>query len=437
MFRVSLVYIYKQEGKVQAFLMNANTLKKLHILAESAKYDVSCVSSGTSRRNTPGGIGSAAAAGVCHSFAADGRCISLLKVLFSNVCAYDCVYCVNRRGNDLPRASFAPSELAQLVIEFYRRNYIEGLFLSSAVLNSADDTMERMLAAVRELRLRHRFNGYIHLKAIPGASPELVRQAGLLADRLSVNIEIPSERNLKMLAPEKDYRSVYAPMREISDGIARYQDEASRFGSAPPFAPAGQSTQLIVGASNENDREILALSSLLYRGPQLRRVFYSAFVPVNARDDRLPALRRPPLLREHRLYQADWLMRQYHFEAEELLDDARPHLEEDIDPKLAWALRHPHLFPLDPNRASYRELLRVPGIGLVSARRILAARRHRRLQSAELAGLGAAMKRARYFLTPDPRAPKQTVQELGPAAVRGALGERKAQTGAYQLSLFE
>lgn len=416
--------------------MNANTLKKLHILAESAKYDVSCVSSGTSRRNTPGGIGSAAAAGVCHSFAADGRCISLLKVLFSNVCAYDCVYCVNRRGNDLPRASFAPQELAELVIEFYRRNYIEGLFLSSAVLNSADDTMERMLAAVRELRVRHRFNGYIHLKAIPGASPELVRQAGLLADRLSVNIEIPSERNLKMLAPEKDYRSVYAPMRDIREGIVQYRDEMSRFGSAPPFAPAGQSTQLIVGASNENDREILALSSLLYRGPQLRRVFYSAFVPVNARDERLPALRRPPLQREYRLYQADWLMRLYHFEVEELLDAARPHLEEDIDPKLAWALRHPHLFPLDPNRADYRELLRVPGIGLVSARRILAARRHKRLRADDLTGLGVAMKRARYFLPPDPRAPKQTVQELGPTAVRGVLSDRKTQGGSYQLPLF-
>lgn len=416
--------------------MNATTLKKLHILAESAKYDVSCVSSGTRRRNTPGGIGSAAAAGVCHSFAADGRCISLLKVLFSNVCVYDCAYCVNRRSNDLPRASFTPGELAELVIEFYRRNYIEGLFLSSAVLDSPDHTMERMLAAIRELRQRRAFNGYIHLKAIPGASAELVRQAGLLADRLSVNIEIPSERNLKRLAPEKDYKSVYTPMRRIHEGIVQYRDESSRFASAPPFAPAGQSTQLIIGASNENDREILALSSLLYKGPQLRRVFFSAFVPVNGRDERLPALPRPPLQREHRLYQADWLMRQYHFEAEELLDEARPHLEEDIDPKLAWALRHPHLFPLDPNRAEYRELLRVPGIGLVSARRILAARRHRRLQSAELAGLGVTMKRARYFLVPDPRAPGRTIQELGPLQVRRTLADKGAKTGSYQLSLF-
>ena len=423
--------------------MNANTLKKLHILAESAKYDVSCVSSGTSRRNTPGGIGSAAAAGVCHSFAADGRCISLLKVLFSNVCEYDCAYCVNRRGNDVPRASFAPAELAELVIEFYRRNYIEGLFLSSAVLGSPDNTMERMLAAIRELRQRHRFNGYIHLKAIPGASPELVRQAGLLADRLSVNIEIPSERNLKLLAPEKDYNSVYTPMRRIHDGIAQYRDEASRFGSAPPFAPAGQSTQLIVGASNENDRDILRLATMLYRGPRLRRVFYSAFVPVNCRDERLPALTKPPMLREHRLYQADWLMRLYYFEAEELLDAAQPHLDEAIDPKAAWALRHPHLFPLDPNRADYRELLRVPGIGLVSAKRILAARRHKRLQAADLQSLGVAMKRARYFLAPDPRTAPCTVQELGPARVRthmldsgrGAKGTTGGKT-AYQLPLF-
>lgn len=421
--------------------MNATLLKKLHILAESAKYDVSCVSSGTRRRNTPGGIGSAAAAGVCHSFAADGRCISLLKVLFSNVCEYDCAYCVNRRGNDIPRASFTPSELAELVIEFYRRNYIEGLFLSSAVLGSPDATMERMLAAIRELRQRHRFNGYIHLKAIPGASPELVRQAGFLADRLSVNIEIPSEPNLKRLAPDKDYDSVYAPMRGIHDGIAQYRDEASRFGSAPPFAPAGQSTQVIVGASNESDREILALSSLLYRGPRLRRVFYSAFVPVNCRDRRLPALTGPPLSREHRLYQADWLMRLYFFDAEELLDAAQPYLDEDIDPKLAWALRHPQLFPLDPNRADYRELLRVPGIGLVSAKRVLAARRHRRLGAAELASLGVAMKRARYFLVPDPRTAPRTVQELGPARVRAetlgnAPGNRK-RPRAVQLSLFQ
>lgn len=416
--------------------MNANTLKKLHILAEAAKYDVSCVSSGTKRRNTPGGTGSAAAAGVCHSFAADGRCISLLKVLFSNVCVYDCAYCVNRRSNDPPRASFTPAELAELVIEFYRRNYIEGLFLSSAVLNSPDGTMERMLAAVAALRGRHRFNGYIHLKAIPGASPELVRQAGLLADRLSVNIEIPSEQNLKRLAPEKDYNSVYMPMRHIREGITQHRDEASRFGSAPPFAPAGQSTQLIVGASDENDRDILSLSSALYRGLSLRRVFYSAFVPVNARDERLPALARPPLLREHRLYQADWLLRLYHFEAEELLDPAQLQLDQDIDPKLAWALRHPHLFPLDPNRAEYRELLRVPGVGLVSAGRILAARRHRRLRAVDLASLGVAMKRARFFLIPDPRAPRHTIRELGSGRVRGALAGRGAQGGCRQLSLF-
>lgn len=264
--------------------MNGTILKKLRILTESAKYDVSCASSGTNRKNSRGGVGSALATGVCHSFAADGRCISLLKILYSNVCVYDCAYCVNRRGNDIPRASFAPRELVELTLEFYRRNYIEGLFLSSAVINSPDFTMERMVRVLRELRVTHRFNGYIHVKGIPGASPELVRQAGLYADRMSVNIEIPSETSLKRLAPEKDYQSVYAPMRQIHEGILQNQDERTRFGSAPRFAPAGQSTQLIIGASAERDRDILLLSSLLYKGPKLKRVFYSGFVPVNGHD---------------------------------------------------------------------------------------------------------------------------------------------------------
>lgn len=419
--------------------MNGTILKKLRILTESAKYDVSCASSGTNRKNSRGGVGSALATGVCHSFAADGRCISLLKILYSNVCVYDCAYCVNRRGNDIPRASFAPRELVELTLEFYRRNYIEGLFLSSAVINSPDFTMERMVRVLRELRVTHRFNGYIHVKGIPGASPELVRQAGLYADRMSVNIEIPSETSLKRLAPEKDYQSVYAPMRQIHEGILQNQDERTRFGSAPRFAPAGQSTQLIIGASAERDRDILLLSSLLYKGPKLKRVFYSGFVPVNGHDTRLPALPLPPLRREHRLYQADWLMRRYHFEAEEILDQTQPDLDLDVDPKLAWALRHPHLFPLDPNRAEYRELLRVPGVGLVSAQRIMTARRQRRLNADALAALGVVMKRARFFLAP-PGAPTaqrtRTIQETGPDYVRSLLNERIKPGKAYQLSLF-
>ena len=418
--------------------MNENILKKLRILAESAKYDVSCASSGTNRKNTRGGVGSAMATGVCHSFSDDGRCISLLKVLYSNVCEYDCAYCVNRRSNDIPRACFTPSELATLTIEFYRRNYIEGLFLSSAVVRTPDYTMERMVRAVRDLREKYRFNGYIHMKSIPGACRELVEQAGRYVDRMSVNIEIPSEPSLKRLAPEKDYQSVYAPMRHIREGMLRNREERAAFRSAPRFVPAGQSTQMIIGASMERDREILLLSSLLYKGPGLKRVYYSGFVPVNGHDPRLPALRSAPLNREHRLYQADWLMRLYFFEAEEILDPAEPNLDLEIDPKLAWALRHPSLFPLDVNRADYREILRVPGIGLVTARRIVAARRQRRLDFDHLASMGAVMKRARYFLAPQGRSradAARTIQETGPDFVRNALREARPAK-MVQLSLF-
>ena len=418
--------------------MNENILKKLRILAESAKYDVSCASSGTNRKNARGGVGSALATGICHSFSDDGRCISLLKVLYSNICEYDCAYCVNRRSNDIPRTCFTPSELATLTIEFYRRNYIEGLFLSSAVVRSPDYTMERMVRAVRDLREKYRFNGYIHMKSIPGASRELVEQAGRYADRMSVNIEIPSEPSLKRLAPEKDYQSVYTPMRHISEGMQRNSEERAAFRSAPKFVPAGQSTQMIIGASRERDREILLLSSLLYKGPGLKRVYYSGFVPVNGHDPRLPALQSAPLNREHRLYQADWLMRLYFFEAEEILDPAAPDLDLEIDPKLAWALRHPSLFPLDVNRADYREILRVPGIGLVTAKRIVAARRQRRLDFEHLVSMGAVMKRARYFLAPQggSRAePARTIQETGPEFVRNALREERPRK-MVQLSLF-
>ncbi len=416
--------------------MRETTAKKLAILADAAKYDVSCASSGASRKGSKGGIGNAAEWGVCHSFTDDGRCVSLLKILYTNHCLYDCAYCVNRSGNDIPRAAFTPRELAELTIEFYRRNYIEGLFLSSGVIRNPDHTMELMLHALRLLRTQHKFNGYIHLKTIPGASADLVRTAGLYADRLSVNIEIPSEPNLKRLAPQKDHQSVYMPMRHIQQNTLENREERRKFRHAPVFAPAGQSTQMIIGASNERDRDILRLSSLLYHGPKLKRVYYSGFIPVNAYDGRLPALRQAPLAREHRLYQADWLMRFYRFDAEEILCDEQPDLALDVDPKLAWALRRPEYFPLDVNRAAYEQILRIPGIGVTSAQRIMTARRHTRLTPDHLKKLGVVMKRARWFITAQ-GGPSFTVQEAGPAHVRKVLSGQKAPARrAYQLSLF-
>lgn len=414
--------------------MKESTAVKLAILAESARYDVSCASSGTSRKSAPGGIGSATGWGLCHSFAADGRCISLLKVLLSNVCEYDCAYCANRRSNDIPRATFTVRELVELTIGFYRRNYIEGLFLSSGVIASPDSTMERMVRVLKELRVRERFNGYIHMKSIPGASRELVHAAGRYADRLSVNIEIPSDANLRYLAPEKNHETVYAPMRLIQQGMDQNIEERKRFRHAPRFAPAGQSTQLIIGASNERDRDILRLSSLLYQGPKLKRVFYSGFIPVNEYDSRLPALRQAPLVRENRLYQADWLMRFYHFDAGEILDDATPDLDLEIDPKLAWALRHPEFFPLDLNTAEYEHILRVPGIGCKSALRIVAARRFRKLTTEHLKKMGVVLKRARFFITMREETPF-TIQEAGPAFVRKTLAPGHPPLNAVQLAL--
>jgi putative DNA modification/repair radical SAM protein len=414
--------------------MTEATIKKLVLLAAAAKYDVSCASSGTTRRSGAGGVGTASGWGICHSFAGDGRCISLLKVLYTNVCRYDCAYCVNRRSNDIPRASFAVRELADLTIEFYRRNYIEGLFLSSGVVHSPDQTMERLVLVARELRQTHRFNGYIHLKAIPGASPELVRQAGLFADRLSVNVEIPSEADLRRLAPEKDHQSVYSPMRHIRMQILENREDRKKYRHAPRFAPAGQSTQMIIGAGGEADRDILRLASFLYQGPELKRVYYSGFIPVNSYDDRLPALKEPPLARENRLYQADWLMRFYAFTAEEIFDAASPNLDPDMDPKLAWALRHPEYFPLDVNTADYTQILRVPGIGLKSARRIVMARRHTRLHAGHLKQMGVVLKRAQYFLI-NQETPVLTIQDAGPEKVRAALAPG-SDSRPRQLSLW-
>ncbi len=373
----------------------------MRILAESAKYDVSCSSSGTVRRGVKGdGIGNTVGGiGICHSFADDGRCIALLKVMLTNYCMYDCAYCINRRSNDIKRATMSVSEVVEVTMEFYRRNYIEGLFLSSGVVRNPDYTMERLARVAQDLRTVHRFNGYIHLKSIPGASRELVNQAGLYADRMSVNIEIPNEGSLKYLAPEKDFKSVYEPMGYILQGVLENTEDRRKFRNAPRFVPAGQSTQMIVGASPEHDRDILKLSSALYATPTMRRVYYSGYIPVNTYDSRLPVTKQPPLVRENRLYQADWLMRFYKFSADEIADDSHPDLELEIDPKLSWALRHPEFFPVDVNRADYEMILRIPGVGVKSATLIVNARRFRRLTSDHLRKIGVVMKRARYFIT--------------------------------------
>ncbi len=375
-------------------------LDKLNILADAAKYDAACTSSGLDRSGRPGAIGSTTLAGCCHSFSADGRCVTLLKVLQTNVCVYDCQYCVNRRSNDVPRAAFTPEELCELTIGFYRRNYIEGLFLSSAVVRSPDYTTELMIRTLRILRETHRFGGYIHAKAIPGADPLLTRQLGLLADRLSVNIELPSSSSLALLAPDKKKEAILTPMGQIRDGISASKQEIAVYRHAPRFAPAGQSTQMIVGATPESDRHILTLTQALYDRYQLKRVFYSAYMPVSS-SPLLPVAEgfRPPLLREHRLYQADWLLRYYHFRAEEILDESQPDLDPRMDPKCCWALRHLDFFPIEVNRADYEALLRVPGLGVQSAKRILRARRVGALNFEGLKRLGVVLKRAQYFLT--------------------------------------
>jgi len=406
--------------------MDEGALEKLKVLAESARYDVSCSSSGTSRSNKAGTIGSAAGWGICHSFSEDGRCISLLKVMLTNYCMYDCAYCINRRSNDIKRATLSVSELVDITIEFYRRNYIEGLFLSSGVVRSPDYTMERLVRIVKDLRKVHRFNGYIHMKSIPGASQELVQEAGLYADRMSVNIEIPNEKSLQLIAPEKDFKSVFAPMRYIQQGVLESAEERKRFRHAPKFAPAGQSTQMIVGATPDSDKDILRVTSALYQRPTMKRVYYSGFVPVNSYDSRLPALKQPPLVRENRLYQADWLLRFYQFKVNEIVDDAYPDLDLEIDPKLAWALRHPEAFPVDINKADYEMILRVPGIGVKSAKLIVVSRRYGRLGTEQLKKIGIVMKKAQYFITCNELS-MQTVNELKPENVRRILTTKKGR----------
>ena len=379
---------------------NMSVMEKLRILTDAAKYDVACTSSGTFRGNDGTGIGSCVQMGICHSFAADGRCISLLKILFTNECIFDCKYCINRRSNDVPRASFTPDEICELTIEFYRRNYIEGLFLSSGILKSPDYTMELICAALEKLRKVYRFQGYIHVKAIPGASEELIQRAGFLADRMSVNLELATAEGLRTLAPHKTRDKILKPMRLVQNGRSQNAYELKVYHHAPSFVPAGQSTQMIVGATPETDYQMLHVAETLYQRFDLKRVFYSAFVSVNV-DKALPAKtdQGPPLLREHRLYQADWLLRYYKFEAKELLTEEEPNFNPLFDPKCSWALRHLEYFPVEVNRASYEMLLRVPGLGYRSAGRIVRARRLGTLDFQDLKKIGVVLKRAMYFLT--------------------------------------
>lgn len=378
--------------------MSDRIREKLQILADAAKYDVSCSSSGSSRKNTNKGLGDANGGGICHTYTEDGRCVSLLKILLTNHCIYDCAFCVSRRSNDIKRAAFTVDEVVELTMNFYRRNYIEGLFLSSGIFKNADFTMERLVRIVKKLRLEHRFNGYIHLKTIPGASPELLTEAGLYADRMSINLEMPTESGLKLLAPEKSHEDVKKPLGFIKNSIIALQDERKVIRHVPKFVPAGQSTQMVVGATPETDMEIMYSAAAYYKNFDLKRVYYSGYIPISF-DSRMPAIgSQPPLLRENRLYQTDWLMRFYGFDVKELLNQNNPHLDVDIDPKLSWALRNLEQFPVDINTADYRMILRVPGIGVTSAKKIVAARKFGRLRAHQLKSLGIAYNRAQHFI---------------------------------------
>ncbi|HIT67820.1 MAG TPA: putative DNA modification/repair radical SAM protein [Candidatus Merdisoma merdipullorum] len=433
-----------KQTKRQARVTESMTvMEKLKILSDAAKYDVACTSSGTSRGNNGKGIGNCFDAGICHSFAADGRCISLLKILFTNECIFNCRYCLNRSSNDVPRATFTPDEVCELVIGFYRRNYIEGLFLSSGIVGSPDYTMELLYQTLYKLRNQYHFGGYIHVKAIPGADPLLIEKTGFLADRMSVNLELPTAEGLKKLAPAKTREKILRPMRQVQNRREENRQELVLYRNAPRFVPAGQSTQMIVGATPENDFQIMTVAESLYKKFDLKRVFYSAFVRVND-DAALPALPGgPPLLREHRLYQADWLLRFYGFEAGELLSEERPNFNVLLDPKCDWALRHLEQFPVEINRASYQTLLRVPGIGVKSAQRIVKARRLGSLDFPDLKRMGVVLKRALYFVTCRGRMMYPTrieedyitrnllnVKEKLPAQLRGEMSYR-------QLSLFD
>lgn len=378
--------------------MSERIREKLNILADAAKYDVSCSSSGGTRKNDNKGLGDSHASGICHTYTDDGRCVSLLKILLTNHCIFDCAYCVSRKSNDIERAAFTVQEVVDLTMNFYRRNYIEGLFLSSGIFKNADFTMERLLRVVKKLRLEERFNGYIHLKTIPGASDELIMEAGLYADRMSINLEMPTESGLKLLAPEKSHQDVIKPLGFVQNQIFQFKEERKLIKSVPKFVPAGQSTQMVIGATPETDKDIMHTADAFYRNFSLKRVYYSGYIPIS-NDNRLPMLgSQPPLIRENRLYQTDWLMRFYGFHVNELLNDANPHLDIDIDPKLSWALRNLQHFPVDINVASYKVILRVPGIGVGSAKKIVQARKFGKLRIDQLQKIGVAYNRAKHFI---------------------------------------
>lgn len=415
--------------------MNERIKEKLEILSDAAKYDVSCSSSGSKRKNTKDGLGNATGMGICHTYTQDGRCVSLLKILLTNYCIFDCAYCVSRKSNDVKRAAFTVKEVVDLTINFYRRNYIEGLFLSSGIFKNPDYTMERLVRIAKELRTIHKFNGYIHLKTIPGASEELMEEAGLYADRLSVNIEMPSEVSLKKVAPEKNYKSVLEPMSYLKEKITAHKAERKKSKKAPLFAPGGQSTQLVIGASPEKDLQVLSLANSLYKQKSLRRVYYSGYIPISE-DNRLPVLHSPPLVRENRLYQADWLMRFYGFNVQEIVNEDHPELDLTLDPKAAYALRNPALFPVDINIAPYEMILRVPGIGVKSAKKIVSARKFGGLRAEHLKKIGIIWKRAKYFVA----CADKDFKLLGwkPAAIRDQITSTplKKKYATNQLSLF-
>jgi putative DNA modification/repair radical SAM protein len=385
-------------------------MEKLSILADAAKYDVSCSSSGSNRKNTNKGLGDSKGMGICHAYTEDGRCVSLLKILLTNHCIFDCAYCVSRKSNDVKRAAFTVQEVVDLTINFYRRNYIEGLFLSSGIFSSPDYTMERLVLIAKKLRTEHRFNGYIHLKTIPGASEELMKQAGLYADRLSVNVEMPTEKSLAILAPDKKREDMIRPMKFLKSAIAENRAEKKLVKKLPSFAPAGQSTQMVIGATPETDLQILWIADQFYQKMNLKRVYYSGYVPIS-NDNRLPAIGTPvPMVRENRLYQADWLMRFYHFKVDEIVTPTDPLLDMQVDPKLSWALRNLELFPLDINTADYYMIMRVPGIGIQSAKKIYSARKFARLNWDHLRKIGISVSRAKYFITCDNDADRKDYQ---------------------------
>ncbi len=378
--------------------MSDRIREKLQILPDAAKYDVSCSSSGSNRKNKDKGLGNTGS-GICHSYTEDGRCVSLLKILFSNVCIFDCAYCVSRRSNDVKRSAFTVQEVVDLTMNFYRRNYIEGLFLSSGIFKSADYTMERMLQVVKKLRLEENFNGYIHLKTIPGASQEIITEACLYVDRMSINLEMPTEAGLQKFAPEKSHAEVQKDLGIVRDKLIQLKEDRQIIRSTPKFVPAGQTTQMVVGAHNESDKDIILMADHHYKAFKLKRVYYSGYIPINEEEKALPAIgSAPPLLRENRLYQSDWLMRFYGFDANELVDDEHPNLDLDVDPKLSWALRNPEAFPVDINQADYKMILRVPGIGVKSAKKIVQARRFGKIHIDQLKRMGVSYNRAQHFI---------------------------------------